>query len=172
MVKTDGKTLFTETAEPTACKSCHTLADAGATLDQARSEVAAVSTRIQREFNEEVPGAIVTQAESHTYYYDAETEAMRQTVNEWIRTSGKLDAVADFDAARQLSAGLPDLLCTATHLAARAIEKWGKLKILAIVPDTKEPVARSMPYTAEVRRAETMIVPSRRVGGSIELPWK
>jgi cytochrome c oxidase subunit 2 len=27
----DGKTLFTETAEPTACKSCHTLADAGAT---------------------------------------------------------------------------------------------------------------------------------------------
>jgi cytochrome c oxidase subunit 2 len=27
----DGKTLFTETAKPTACKSCHTLADAGAT---------------------------------------------------------------------------------------------------------------------------------------------
>jgi cytochrome c oxidase subunit 2 len=26
----DGKTLFTESAEPTACKSCHTLADAGA----------------------------------------------------------------------------------------------------------------------------------------------
>ena len=24
---------------------------------------------------------------------------MRQTVNEWIRTSGKLDAVANFDAA-------------------------------------------------------------------------
>jgi cytochrome c oxidase subunit II len=28
--ETDGKTLFTEAAEPTACKSCHTLADAGA----------------------------------------------------------------------------------------------------------------------------------------------
>jgi cytochrome c oxidase subunit II len=27
----DGKTLFTETAEPTACASCHTLADANAT---------------------------------------------------------------------------------------------------------------------------------------------
>jgi cytochrome c oxidase subunit II len=27
----DGKTLFTESAQPTACKSCHTLADAGAT---------------------------------------------------------------------------------------------------------------------------------------------
>jgi cytochrome c oxidase subunit 2 len=27
----DGKTLFTDTAQPTACKSCHTLADAGAT---------------------------------------------------------------------------------------------------------------------------------------------
>jgi cytochrome c oxidase subunit II len=26
----DGKTLFTDTAQPTACKSCHTLADAGA----------------------------------------------------------------------------------------------------------------------------------------------
>jgi cytochrome c oxidase subunit II len=28
---TDGKTLFSEAAEPTACKSCHTLKDAGAT---------------------------------------------------------------------------------------------------------------------------------------------
>jgi cytochrome c oxidase subunit 2 len=27
----DGKTLFTDAAQPTACKSCHTLADAGAT---------------------------------------------------------------------------------------------------------------------------------------------
>ena len=26
--ETDGKTLFTEAAQPTACKSCHTLADA------------------------------------------------------------------------------------------------------------------------------------------------
>jgi cytochrome c oxidase subunit 2 len=29
--ETDAKTLFTEAAQPTACKSCHTLADAGAT---------------------------------------------------------------------------------------------------------------------------------------------
>jgi cytochrome c oxidase subunit II len=29
--ETDGKTLFTEAAQPSACKSCHTLADAGAT---------------------------------------------------------------------------------------------------------------------------------------------
>ena len=29
--ETDGKTLFTDAAQPTSCKSCHTLADAGAT---------------------------------------------------------------------------------------------------------------------------------------------
>jgi lysophospholipase L1-like esterase len=33
------------------------------------------------------------------WLHNAETEAMRQAVNEWIRTAGKLDAVADFDAA-------------------------------------------------------------------------
>ena len=33
------------------------------------------------------------------WLHNARTEAMRQAVNEWIRTSGKLDAVADFDAA-------------------------------------------------------------------------
>jgi lysophospholipase L1-like esterase len=33
------------------------------------------------------------------WLHNAETEAMRQAVNEWIRTSSKLDAVADFDAA-------------------------------------------------------------------------
>ena len=36
---------------------------------------------------------------SGLWLYNADTEAMRQAVNEWIRTSGKLDAVADFDAA-------------------------------------------------------------------------
>src|SRR5262245_15832306 len=34
---------------------------------------------------------------------------------------GRSFLLAAFDAARQLSAGLPDLLCTATHLASRAI---------------------------------------------------
>ena len=29
--ETDGKTLFTDAAQPTACGSCHTLADAGTT---------------------------------------------------------------------------------------------------------------------------------------------
>jgi lysophospholipase L1-like esterase len=33
------------------------------------------------------------------WLHNTQTEAMRQTVNEWIRTSGKFDAVADFDAA-------------------------------------------------------------------------
>jgi lysophospholipase L1-like esterase len=33
------------------------------------------------------------------WLHNAETEAMRQTVNAWIRTTAKLDAVADFDAA-------------------------------------------------------------------------
>lgn len=34
---------------------------------------------------------------------------------------GRSFLLAAFDSARQLNAGLPDLLCTATHLAARAI---------------------------------------------------
>jgi anhydro-N-acetylmuramic acid kinase len=34
---------------------------------------------------------------------------------------GRSFLLAAFDAARQLAAGLPDLLCTATHLVARAI---------------------------------------------------
>lgn len=34
---------------------------------------------------------------------------------------GRSFLLAAFDAARQLNAGLPDLLCTATHLSARAI---------------------------------------------------
>jgi lysophospholipase L1-like esterase len=33
------------------------------------------------------------------WLHNAETEAMREAVNEWIRSGGKLDAVADFDAA-------------------------------------------------------------------------
>jgi lysophospholipase L1-like esterase len=47
------------------------------------------------------------------WLHNAETEAMRQAVNAWIRTSGKLDAVADFDAAtrdpRQPSRLRPEL---------------------------------------------------------------
>ncbi|RPI64864.1 MAG: SGNH/GDSL hydrolase family protein, partial [Lysobacterales bacterium] len=32
------------------------------------------------------------------WLHNPETEAMRQTVNRWVRTSGKFDAVVDFDA--------------------------------------------------------------------------
>ncbi len=40
---------------------------------------------------------------------------------------GRSFLLAAFDAARQLNAGLPDLLCTATHLAARAIGDASRL---------------------------------------------
>jgi lysophospholipase L1-like esterase len=32
------------------------------------------------------------------WLHNAETESMRQAVNRWVRTSGKFDAVVDFDA--------------------------------------------------------------------------
>jgi anhydro-N-acetylmuramic acid kinase len=43
---------------------------------------------------------------------------------------GRSFLLAAFDAARQLTAGLPDLLCTATHLAARAIGDACKLPLM------------------------------------------
>jgi anhydro-N-acetylmuramic acid kinase len=39
---------------------------------------------------------------------------------------GRSFLLAAFDAARQLGAGLPDLLCTATHLAARTVGEAAK----------------------------------------------
>ncbi len=45
-----------------------------------------------------VMGATMTPMEG-LWLYSEETESMRQAVNEWIRTSGKYDAVVDFDAA-------------------------------------------------------------------------
>ena len=33
------------------------------------------------------------------WLHNPETEALRAALNRWVRTSGKLDAVADFDAA-------------------------------------------------------------------------
>jgi len=42
-------------------------------------------------------GATITPFEGNGYYTPAH-EAVRQTVNTWIRTSGKFDAVIDFDA--------------------------------------------------------------------------
>lgn len=42
-------------------------------------------------------GATIT-AIRHTFYDSPQREAMRQTVNKWIRTSGEFDGVIDFDA--------------------------------------------------------------------------
>jgi len=49
---------------------------------------------------------------------------------------GKSFLLAVFDAARQLNAGLTDLLCTATHLVARAIGDADKLA-LPVVPGVR-----------------------------------
>ena len=47
-----------------------------------------------------VYGATITPFKGGDYYpFNANTEAARQQVNDWIRTSGKFDAVIDFDAA-------------------------------------------------------------------------
>ena len=45
-----------------------------------------------------VMGATITPTEG-LWLYNSEAEAMRQTVNNYIRTSGKYDAVVDFDQA-------------------------------------------------------------------------
>lgn len=45
-----------------------------------------------------VMGATITPTEG-LWLYSPQTEAIRQTVNDWIRTGGKFDAVVDFDAA-------------------------------------------------------------------------
>ncbi|MBN2104940.1 SGNH/GDSL hydrolase family protein [bacterium] len=48
-----------------------------------------------------VYGATILPFKGCTFYYTEEREAARQTVNEWIRTSGRFDAVIDFDEAMQ-----------------------------------------------------------------------
>jgi lysophospholipase L1-like esterase len=44
-------------------------------------------------------GATIMPFEGFTMYSTAESETDRQTVNQWIRTSGEFDGVIDFDAA-------------------------------------------------------------------------
>jgi lysophospholipase L1-like esterase len=44
-------------------------------------------------------GATITPYEGADFYFSAEGEADRQKVNAWIRSSGRFDAVVDFDAA-------------------------------------------------------------------------
>jgi lysophospholipase L1-like esterase len=46
-----------------------------------------------------VIGATITPYAGADFYWTADGEADRRAVNEWIRTSGRFDAVVDFDAA-------------------------------------------------------------------------
>jgi len=46
----------------------------------------------------QIIGATITGFEGFTNYSTQESEAERQTVNSWIRTSGEFDGVIDFDA--------------------------------------------------------------------------
>lgn len=46
-----------------------------------------------------VIGATITPYQGADFYWSPDGEADRQTVNTWIRTSGRFDCVADFDAA-------------------------------------------------------------------------
>jgi lysophospholipase L1-like esterase len=45
-----------------------------------------------------VIGATITPYAGAGFYWSADGEADRQTINQWIRTSGRFDAVIDFDA--------------------------------------------------------------------------
>ena len=54
-------------------------------------------------------GATITPFGGNGYYTPAH-EAVRQSVNTWIRTSGKLDAVIDFDAVVRNPVTLTNLL--------------------------------------------------------------
>ena len=69
----------------------------GVTADQL---IAAYSQFIDRAHLHgiKVAGATITPTEG-LWLYNAHTEELRQTVNAWIRTSGKFDAVIDLDAA-------------------------------------------------------------------------
>lgn len=46
-----------------------------------------------------VIGATITPYKGAGFYWSADGEADRQTINQWIRTSGRFDAVIDLDAA-------------------------------------------------------------------------
>ncbi len=54
-------------------------------------------------------GATMTPTEG-LWLHTPQTEAIRQALNDWIRTSGRFDAVVDFDAALRDSACPPRLL--------------------------------------------------------------
>jgi len=54
-------------------------------------------------------GATITPFQGFTSYYETQSEADRQTVNHWIRSSGRFDGVVDFDAITRDPANPPSL---------------------------------------------------------------
>jgi len=56
-----------------------------------------------------VIGATILPFKAADYYYTEAGEAVRDAVNEWMRTSGEYDAVVDFDRI-MAAPGDPDLL--------------------------------------------------------------
>jgi anhydro-N-acetylmuramic acid kinase len=76
---------------------------------------------------------------------------------------GRSFLLAAFDAARQLNAGLPDLLCTATHLAARAV--GDACRLAALKPELPRRVLLS---GGGVRNGFLWQRVAQQFGGSVE----
>lgn len=76
---------------------------------------------------------------------------------------GRSFLLATFDAARQLGAGLPDLLCTATHLAARAVGDACKHALTR--PDAPR---RVLLTGGGVRNGFLMQLVAHQLGGTVE----
>jgi anhydro-N-acetylmuramic acid kinase len=76
---------------------------------------------------------------------------------------GRSFLLAAFDAARQLAAGLPDLLCTATHLAARALGDACRLTL-----SKTEGVRRVLLTGGGVRNGFLWQLVAAQFGGGVE----
>ncbi|MDT0676344.1 SGNH/GDSL hydrolase family protein [Autumnicola musiva] len=74
--------------------------DSAAAFQVAKNLIAAYNTMIEKAHarNIKIYGGTITPIKESFYYKDFR-EAARDSVNEWIRTSGKFDAVIDFDKA-------------------------------------------------------------------------
>jgi lysophospholipase L1-like esterase len=74
--------------------------DIGSAGQSAANIISAYQTFITKAHNAglKIYGATITPFRGNGYYSTAH-ETVRQTVNDWIRTSGEFDAVIDFDAA-------------------------------------------------------------------------
>jgi hypothetical protein len=80
---------------------CHSFAAYERMFDDARAEGSFVY------------GATILPFGGCTFYYTDYREAARQTVNEWIRNSGRFDGVIDFDIAMRNPADTLSLLLAA-----------------------------------------------------------